>query len=49
MNTSTEFLNQNRLIGDPLADNLVNQIFDKKEQANFYRILQMDAASVMDA
>ena len=49
MNTSTEFLNQNRLIGDPLADNLVNQIFDKKEQTNFYRILQMDAASVMDA
>ena len=49
MNTSTEFLNQNRLIGDPLSDNLVNQIFDKKEQANFYRILQMDAASVMDA
>ena len=49
MNTLPEFLNQNRLIGDPLADNLVNQIFDKKEQANFYRILQMDAASVMDA
>ena len=48
MNTLPEFLNQNRLIGDPLADNLVNQIFDKKEQANFYRILQMDAASVMD-
>ena len=49
MNTLPEFLNQNRLIGDPLADYLVNQIFDKKEQANFYRILQMDAASVMDA
>ena len=48
MNTLPEFLNQNRLIGDPLADNLVNQIFDKKEQANFYRILQMDAASVID-
>lgn len=49
MNTSPEFLNQNRLIGDPLADNLVNQIFDKKEQANFYRILQIDAAAVIDA
>lgn len=49
MNTSPEFLNQNRLIGDPLADNLVKQLFDKKEQANFYKILQMDAAAIMDA
>lgn len=49
MNTSPEFLNQNRLIGDPLADNLVKQLFDKKEQANFYRIFQLDAAAVMDA
>lgn len=49
MNTSPEFLNQNRLIGDPLADNLVKQLFDKKEQANFYTILQMDAAAIMDA
>lgn len=49
MNTSPEFLNQNRLIGDPLADNLVKQLFDKKEQADFYKILQMDAAAIMDA
>lgn len=49
MNTSPEFLNQNRLIGDPLADTLVKQLFDKKEQADFYRILQMDAVAVMDA
>ena len=41
MNTSREFLNQNRLIGDPLTDNLVKQIFEKKEQAKFYKLLQM--------
>jgi hypothetical protein len=30
MKTSLGFLNQNRLIGDPLADDLVKQIFEKK-------------------
>ena len=49
MNTSPEFLNQNRLIGDSLADNLVKQIFEKKEQANFYRLLQMDSTPIMEA
>ena len=49
MNTTTEFLNQNRLIGDHLADNLVNQIFEKKEQANFYKVLQMDFAAITEA
>ena len=49
MNTSPEFLNQNRLIGDPLADNLVKQIFEKKEQAKFYRLLQMDSTPIMEA
>jgi hypothetical protein len=49
MNTSPEFLNQNRLIGDPSADNLVNKIFEKMEQAKFYRFLQMDSAAIMKA
>ncbi len=49
MNTSREFLNQNRLIGDPLTDNLVKQIFEKKEQANFYKLLQMDSTAITEA
>jgi len=46
MNTSLEFLNQNRLIGDPLADDLVKQIFEKKEQANLYKFLQMGSTQI---
>ena len=49
MNTSPEFLNQNRLIGDPSADNLVNEIFEKKEQANLYKLLQMDSTAILEA
>ena len=49
MNTSPEFLNQNRLIGDPLADDLVKQIFEKKEKANFYSLLQMDSSHIIEA
>ena len=49
MNTSPEFLNQNRLIGDPSADDLVNKIFEKMEQANLYGFLQMDSTTVLDA
>ncbi len=49
MNTSPEFLNQNRLIGDPSADNLVNEIFEKMEQAKFYRFLQMDSAAILES
>jgi hypothetical protein len=48
MNTSPEFLNQNRLIGDPLTDILVQQIFEKKEQANFYSLLKMDSKSIIE-
>jgi hypothetical protein len=49
MNTSPEFLNQNRLIGDPLADDRVKQIFEKKEQANLYKLLQMNSTHIMEA
>lgn len=49
MNTSPGFLNHNRLIGDPLADDLVKQIFEKKEQANFYRLLQIDSSHIIEA
>ena len=49
MNTSPEFLNQNRLIGDPSADDLVNKIFEKMEQANLYGFLQMDSTTALDA
>jgi hypothetical protein len=49
MNTATEFLNQNRLIGDLSADNLVRQIFEKKEQANLYKLLQMESTAVIEA
>ncbi len=49
MNTSVEFLNQNRLIGDPLTDNLVKQIFEKKEQVNLYKLLQLDSTAIIEA
>jgi hypothetical protein len=49
MNTAPEFLNQNRLIGDLLADNLVRQIFEKKEQANLCKLLQMESTAIIEA
>ncbi|MBC7391285.1 MAG: DUF2236 domain-containing protein [Opitutaceae bacterium] len=49
MDTSQEFLNQQRLIGDPKADKLVEQIFNNKEQADFYMFLQMDSKSILKA
>jgi len=48
MNSSVEFLNQNRLIGDPLTDNLVKQIFEKREQANLYKLLQLDSTGIIE-
>lgn len=49
MNTAPEFLNQNRLIGDSSTDNLVRQIFEKKEQASLYKLLQMEPTAIIEA
>lgn len=49
MDISHEFLNQQRLIGDASAENLIKQIFSNNGQANFYMTLQMDSNSICQA